>query len=66
MRNKNNKHIGMEIDPEIHYKLRYIAEYEGRSGNGQILYWIRKGIREFEETNVAIVREVPSESRAED
>ncbi len=66
MRNKNNKHIGMEIDPEIHYKLRYIAEYEGRSGNGQILYWIRKGIREFEETNGAIVREVPSESRAQD
>ena len=66
MRNKNNKHIGMEIDPEIQYKLRYIAEYEGRSGNGQILYWIRKGIREFEETNGVIVREVPSENRTED
>ena len=57
MRNKNNKHIGMEIDPEVHYKLRYIAEYEGRSGNGQILYWIRKGIREFEEANGPILRE---------
>lgn len=66
MRNKNNKHIGMEIDPEIHYKLRYIAEYEGRSGNGQILYWIRRGIREFEEANGTILREVPSESPTED
>lgn len=65
MRNKNNKHIGMEIDPELHYKLRYIAEYEGRSGNGQILYWIRKGIREFEEANGAIVRETPSADSGE-
>ncbi len=33
MRNKNNKHLGIEIDPELHYKLHYIAKYEGRSGN---------------------------------
>lgn len=49
MRNKNNKHLGIEIDPELHYKLHYIAKYEGRSGNGQILYLIRQSIREFEE-----------------
>ena len=49
MRNKNNKHLGIEIDPELHYKLNYIAKYEGRSGNRQILYLIRKCIREFEE-----------------
>ncbi len=48
MRNKNNKHLGIEIDPELHYKLHYIAKYEGRSANGQILYLIRKCIREFE------------------
>ena len=48
MRNKKNKHLGMEIDPELHYKLHYIAKYEGRSGNGQILYLIRQCIREFE------------------
>ena len=29
MRNKNNKHLGIEIDPELHYKLHYIARYEG-------------------------------------
>ena len=57
MRNKKNKHLGMEIDPELHYKLHYIADYEGRSGNGQILYWIRQGIREFEAENGPIVRE---------
>ena len=49
MRNKANKHLGIEIDPELHYKLHYIAKYEGRSANGQILYLIRKCIREFEE-----------------
>ena len=48
MRNKNNKHLGIEIDPEVHYKLHYIAKYEGRSGNGQILHLIRQCIRDFE------------------
>ena len=50
MRNKNNKHLGIEIDPELHFKLHYISKYEGRSANGQILYLIRKCIKEFEET----------------
>lgn len=48
MRNKSNKHLGIEVDPELHAKLRYIAKYEGRSANGQILYLIRQCIREFE------------------
>lgn len=48
MRNKNNKHLGIEVDRELHYKLHYISKYEGRSGNGQILYLIRKCIQEFE------------------
>lgn len=50
MRNKNNKHLGIEIDPELHYKIKYISKYEGRSGNAQILFLIRKCIKEFEET----------------
>ena len=40
MRNPANKHLGIEIDPELHYKLKYAAKYEERSGNGQILYLI--------------------------
>lgn len=55
MRNKNNKHLGLEIPPDIHYKLYYIAQYEGRSGNGQVLYLIRQCIRDFE----AKVEEIP-------
>ncbi|MBP3494607.1 MAG: hypothetical protein J6K52_00185 [Clostridia bacterium] len=50
MRNKNNKHLGLEIPPELHYKLHYISKYEGRSANAQILYLIRKCIKDFEAT----------------
>ena len=49
MRNKNNKHIGIEIDPELHYKLHYISKYYGRSANGEILYLIRQEIKAFEQ-----------------
>ena len=49
MRNKNNKHLGIEVDPDLHGKLKYISKYEGRSSNGQIIYLIRQCIREFED-----------------
>ena len=55
MRNKNNKHLGIEIDPELHYKLHYISKYFGRSANGEILYLIRQEIKAFEETEGEIV-----------
>ena len=48
MRNKNNKHLGIEIDPELHYKLHYISKYYGHSANGEILYLIRHAIKDFE------------------
>lgn len=48
MRNKKNKHLGIEVEPELHHKLKYIAKYEGRSANGQIVYLIRQCIRDFE------------------
>ena len=49
MRNKSNKHLGIEVDPELHHKIRYIADFEGRSINRQILHLIRLYIRQFEE-----------------
>lgn len=49
MRNKDNKHLGIEVDPNLHSKLKYIAKYEDRSINGQVLFLIRNSIREFEE-----------------
>ena len=59
MRNKNNKHLGIEIDPELHYKLHYISKYEGRSANGEILYLIRQAIKDFEQKQGTI--EIPEE-----
>ncbi|MEA5041941.1 hypothetical protein [Oscillibacter ruminantium] len=45
---EKDKHLGLRIDAETHGKLHYIAAYEGRSGNKQVLYLIQKCIREFE------------------
>ena len=59
MRNKKNKHLGIEIDPELHYKLHYISKYEGRSANGQVLYLIRNCIKDFERREGEI--EIPEE-----
>lgn len=54
MRNKDNKHLGIEIDKELHFKLRYIADYEGRSGNGQVIYVLKEYIKDFESKNGTI------------
>lgn len=48
MKNRKSKHLGIPIDPELHYKLHYISQYEGRSAHAQVLYLIRKYVREFE------------------
>ena len=51
---KKEKHPGLRIDQETHYKLNYIAKYEGRSGNGQVPYLIRKYIADFEQEHGVI------------
>ena len=56
---KKDKHLGLFIDRETHYKLHYIAKYEGRSATGEILYLLRQQIAKFEKENGEI--EVPSE-----
>lgn len=64
MRNRKNKHLGLEIEPELHYKLHYIAKFEGRSANGQIMYLLRRCIREFEEREGEII--LPPEDKKQD
>ena len=54
MRNKQNKHLGIEISPDLHYKLHYISKYYGRSANGEILFLIRQAIKDFETAEGAI------------
>ena len=43
-----DKHLGLRIYSELHYKLHYISQYEGRSANGQVIFLIRKAIEDFE------------------
>lgn len=54
---KKDKHLVIRIDDDLHYKLHYIAKYEGRSANGQILYLIRQCIADFEEKHGKIEKE---------
>ena len=45
---EKEKHLGLRIDAETHKKLKSLAEFEGRSINGEVLYFIRQAIIEFE------------------
>jgi hypothetical protein len=45
---KKAKHLGLHVDPELHDKLKYLAAYEGRSINREVLYLIRREIEAFE------------------
>ena len=48
MRNPENKHLGIEIDSELHAKLKELSKYYGRSMNGQILFLIRRAVEAYE------------------
>ena len=57
MKQREVKNIGLRVDPDVHKKLRYIAQYEGRTINGQAYYLILTCIREFEKEHGPIPRE---------
>ncbi len=57
MPTKRVKHIGLRVIPEIHKKLTYIAEYEGRTLNGQVYYLMQDCIRKFEKEHGPITDE---------
>lgn len=48
---ERNKHLGLRIDTETHDKLKSLAEYDGRSINGEVLYLIRQAIAKHEQRN---------------
>ena len=48
---EKDKHLGIRIDSDTHKKLKNLAEYEGRSINGEILYLIRQAIARHEQIN---------------
>lgn len=45
------KSLSIRIDEDMLDKLHYVADYEGRSANSQILVLIRNCIKHFEEEN---------------
>lgn len=48
---KKEKHLGLRIDADTHRKLKSLADFDGRSVNGEVLYLIRQAIRKHEEEN---------------
>ena len=47
---EKDKHLGLRIDSDTHRKLKSMAEFDGRSINGEVLYLIRQAIAEHEKT----------------
>ena len=50
MENKE-KHLGLRLDEYTHRKLKSLAEFEGRSINGEVIYLIKQAIIKFEKEN---------------
>ncbi len=48
------KSVSIRIEEEMLDKISYIADYEGRSVNSQVLVLIRQNIKAFEDANGAI------------
>ena len=48
------KSVSIRIEEEMLDKLAYIAYYEGRSVNSQVLVLIRENIKDFESANGVI------------
>lgn len=55
------KSVSIRIEEEMLNKLSYVADYEGRSINSQILYLIRNSIKEYEAKNSVIDPHKPIE-----
>lgn len=49
MEKENVKHLTIRIDETLLKKFRYVASYDDRSANGQVLMMIREQVRAFEE-----------------
>ncbi len=52
------KSVSIRIEEEMLNKIAYIADYEGRSVNSQILVLIRETIKTFETENGPIEKDI--------
>ena len=48
------KSVSIRIEEEMLNKIAYIADYEGRSVNSQVLVLVREHIKSFEDANGTI------------
>ena len=56
---KREKHVGFRIENELHRKMVYIAEYEGRSLTWQMVHLMQDCVRQFEKEHGPI--DIPPE-----
>ncbi len=56
------KSVSIRIEEEMLNKIAYIADYEGRSVNSQVLVLIRQSIKEFEDANGPIEGDITPDS----
>jgi len=56
------KSVSIRIEEEKLNKISYIADYEGRSVNSQVLVLIRQSIKAFEEANGTINGDIPPDT----
>ncbi len=45
---KITRSFSIRIEDELLQKLHFVSEYDGRSANSEVLFFIRKGILAFE------------------
>lgn len=57
------KNLSVRIDNETLHKLHVVADYEGRSANGQVLFLVRSCIGAYEEKHGKIVYRMESRPR---
>ena len=56
------KSVSIRIEEEMLNKLAYIADYEGRNVNSQVLVLIRQSIKSFEDENGLIDGDITPDS----
>lgn len=56
---EKDKHLGIRIDSDLHAKLKSLADYDGRSINGEILYLIRQAVSAHEKEHGPLQSNTP-------
>ena len=59
---KDMKAVNLRLHVSLYEKVRYIADLEGRSANGQIVFAVRQYIQNFEQMHGEIPLTKPSKA----